>query len=173
MAPDQVYHVSVMPCYDKKLEASRPDFFDQEHQTRDVDCVLTTGAAQGSFPGQGRLHLFCFHGFVFPTLPVAFLHGSASVHPLFLKSILAYFCYYRFIVLCLFESQSDTEFHCPQQPGPGPPKSCQQLTYHWAWAHTIPLHGSDRCCVPGEVLRLLEEEGVSLSELEPAPLDSL
>lgn len=43
MAPDQVYHVSVMPCYDKKLEASRPDFFDQEHQTRDVDCVLTTG----------------------------------------------------------------------------------------------------------------------------------
>lgn len=34
-----------MPCYDKKLEASRPDFFNQEYQTRDVDCVLTTGAA--------------------------------------------------------------------------------------------------------------------------------
>lgn len=33
-----------MPCYDKKLEASRPDFFNQEYQTRDVDCVLTTGA---------------------------------------------------------------------------------------------------------------------------------
>lgn len=32
-----------MPCYDKKLEASRPDFFSQEHQTRDVDCVITTG----------------------------------------------------------------------------------------------------------------------------------
>ncbi|XP_076998401.1 cytosolic iron-sulfur assembly component 3 isoform X2 [Tamandua tetradactyla] len=43
LTPDRVYHVAVMPCYDKKLEASRPDFFNQEHQTRDVDCVLTTG----------------------------------------------------------------------------------------------------------------------------------
>ncbi|NWU98538.1 NARFL factor, partial [Upupa epops] len=41
--PAQIYHVTVMPCYDKKLEASRPDFFNQEHQTRDVDCVITTG----------------------------------------------------------------------------------------------------------------------------------
>ncbi|NXX40864.1 NARFL factor, partial [Tricholaema leucomelas] len=41
--PNQIYHVTVMPCYDKKLEASRPDFFNQEHQTRDVDCVITTG----------------------------------------------------------------------------------------------------------------------------------
>ncbi|KAG3259258.1 cytosolic iron-sulfur assembly component 3 isoform X1 [Ictidomys tridecemlineatus] len=43
LAPDKVYHVTVMPCYDKKLEASRPDFYSQEHQARDVDCVLTTG----------------------------------------------------------------------------------------------------------------------------------
>ncbi|XP_037240121.1 cytosolic iron-sulfur assembly component 3 isoform X2 [Falco rusticolus] len=43
LAPDQIYHVTVMPCYDKKLEASRPDFFNQEYQTRDVDCVITTG----------------------------------------------------------------------------------------------------------------------------------
>ncbi|XP_017366413.1 cytosolic iron-sulfur assembly component 3 [Cebus imitator] len=43
LTPDKVYHVTVMPCYDKKLEASRPDFFNEEHQTRDVDCVLTTG----------------------------------------------------------------------------------------------------------------------------------
>ncbi|XP_006873908.1 PREDICTED: cytosolic Fe-S cluster assembly factor NARFL [Chrysochloris asiatica] len=42
-SPDQLYHVAVMPCYDKKLEAARPDFFNQEFQTRDVDCVLTTG----------------------------------------------------------------------------------------------------------------------------------
>ncbi|KAE8270582.1 hypothetical protein A4X09_0g1752 [Tilletia walkeri] len=38
-----VYHVTVMPCYDKKLEASRSDFFDDVTGTRDVDCVLTTG----------------------------------------------------------------------------------------------------------------------------------
>ncbi|XP_074774930.1 cytosolic iron-sulfur assembly component 3 [Athene noctua] len=43
LTPNQIYHVTVMPCYDKKLEASRPDFFNQEYQTRDVDCVITTG----------------------------------------------------------------------------------------------------------------------------------
>ncbi|XP_015094681.1 cytosolic iron-sulfur assembly component 3 isoform X3 [Vicugna pacos] len=43
LTPDKIYHVTVMPCYDKKLEASRPDFFSQEHQSRDVDCVITTG----------------------------------------------------------------------------------------------------------------------------------
>jgi hypothetical protein len=32
-----------MPCYDKKLEASRSDFYSDLYQTRDVDCVLTTG----------------------------------------------------------------------------------------------------------------------------------
>uniref|UniRef100_G1N1M8 Iron hydrogenase small subunit domain-containing protein n=1 Tax=Meleagris gallopavo TaxID=9103 RepID=G1N1M8_MELGA len=43
LPPNKIYHVTVMPCYDKKLEASRPDFFNQEYQTRDVDCVITTG----------------------------------------------------------------------------------------------------------------------------------
>lgn len=32
-----------MPCYDKKLEASRTDFFNDIYSTRDVDCVITTG----------------------------------------------------------------------------------------------------------------------------------
>ncbi|KAI9459085.1 iron hydrogenase [Russula earlei] len=41
--PDEVYHVTVMPCYDKKLEASRSDFYNAQYSTRDVDCVLTTG----------------------------------------------------------------------------------------------------------------------------------
>ncbi|CAB4383697.1 unnamed protein product [Rhizophagus irregularis] len=41
--PNNIYHVGVMMCYDKKLEASRPDFFSEEYQTRDVDCVITTG----------------------------------------------------------------------------------------------------------------------------------
>ena len=42
-SPDQVYHVAVMPCYDKKLEASRQDFYNDLFSTRDVDCVITTG----------------------------------------------------------------------------------------------------------------------------------
>lgn len=37
----QIYHVTVMPCYEKKLEASRSDFQDQD-LVRDVDCVITT-----------------------------------------------------------------------------------------------------------------------------------
>ncbi|KAF7967854.1 hypothetical protein HWV62_32862, partial [Athelia sp. TMB] len=41
--PDEIYHVSVMPCYDKKLEASRTDFHNELYSTRDVDCVITTG----------------------------------------------------------------------------------------------------------------------------------
>ncbi|KAF9244907.1 iron hydrogenase [Melanogaster broomeanus] len=41
--PDEIYHVTVMPCYDKKLEASRQDFYNDVYSTRDVDCVITTG----------------------------------------------------------------------------------------------------------------------------------
>ncbi|XP_017755607.1 PREDICTED: probable cytosolic Fe-S cluster assembly factor CPIJ010948 isoform X2 [Eufriesea mexicana] len=41
LLPEQVYHVTVMPCYDKKLEASRKDFYNYERKFRDVDCVIT------------------------------------------------------------------------------------------------------------------------------------
>lgn len=41
LLPEQVYHVTLMPCYDKKLEASREDFHNSQRQTRDVDCVIT------------------------------------------------------------------------------------------------------------------------------------
>ena len=41
--PNEVYHVTVMPCYDKKLEASREDFYQDLYRTRDVDCVITSG----------------------------------------------------------------------------------------------------------------------------------
>ncbi|OAD75924.1 hypothetical protein PHYBLDRAFT_15794 [Phycomyces blakesleeanus NRRL 1555(-)] len=50
--PNLIYHVAIMPCYDKKLEASRPDFFMQEFDTREVDCVLTTGEVQKMFGEQ-------------------------------------------------------------------------------------------------------------------------
>ncbi|KAJ2456281.1 Cytosolic Fe-S cluster assembly factor nar1 [Coemansia sp. RSA 2336] len=43
VAPDRIYHVTVMMCYDKKLEASRDDFYNDVYRTRDVDCVVTTG----------------------------------------------------------------------------------------------------------------------------------
>ncbi|KAL6197723.1 hypothetical protein ACLB2K_033328 [Fragaria x ananassa] len=53
LRPDDVYHVTVMPCYDKKLEASRDDFVFEVDRTNsngngsvsisEVDSVLTTG----------------------------------------------------------------------------------------------------------------------------------
>eukprot|EP01027_Heterolobosea_sp_BB2_P016364 GEZU01023312.1.p1 GENE.GEZU01023312.1~~GEZU01023312.1.p1 ORF type:complete len:325 (-),score=100.63 GEZU01023312.1:149-1123(-) len=42
VTPDRIYHVSVMPCFDKKLEASRDDFKIEEFDTREVDCVLSS-----------------------------------------------------------------------------------------------------------------------------------
>lgn len=41
LEPSKVYHVTMMPCFDKKLEASRDDFFNEVTQSRDVDCVVT------------------------------------------------------------------------------------------------------------------------------------
>ena len=37
-----------MPCYDKKLEASRPDFFDNDFSARDVDLVLAANEVQAT-----------------------------------------------------------------------------------------------------------------------------
>jgi iron only hydrogenase large subunit-like protein len=37
---NRIWHLSVMPCFDKKLEASRDDF--AENGVRDIDCVITT-----------------------------------------------------------------------------------------------------------------------------------
>eukprot|EP00252_Welwitschia_mirabilis_P004068 TRINITY_DN1424_c0_g1_i1.p1 TRINITY_DN1424_c0_g1~~TRINITY_DN1424_c0_g1_i1.p1 ORF type:complete len:474 (-),score=76.94 TRINITY_DN1424_c0_g1_i1:450-1871(-) len=53
--PEKIYHVTIMPCYDKKLEAARDDFIyaaERQGETgketagpriSEVDCVLTTG----------------------------------------------------------------------------------------------------------------------------------
>ena len=30
ISPSRINHITLMPCFDKKLEASRDDFFDQE-----------------------------------------------------------------------------------------------------------------------------------------------
>lgn len=40
ISSSEIFHVCVMPCYDKKLEASRKDFFIEEG-VPEVDCVVT------------------------------------------------------------------------------------------------------------------------------------
>lgn len=42
LAAGNILHVTVMPCYDKKLEASREDFYNELLQSHDVDLVITT-----------------------------------------------------------------------------------------------------------------------------------
>lgn len=37
-----IYHATIMPCFDKKLEASRKDFYDEVKDSDDVDTVLTS-----------------------------------------------------------------------------------------------------------------------------------
>ncbi|KAI9792606.1 MAG: Cytosolic Fe-S cluster assembly factor nar1 [Piccolia ochrophora] len=48
ISPSRIWHVAIMPCFDKKLEASRAELTDiawndgQPEGIRDVDCVITT-----------------------------------------------------------------------------------------------------------------------------------
>ena len=48
ISPDRIWHVAVMPCFDKKLEASREELTDAVWEgtgtrgIRDVDCVITS-----------------------------------------------------------------------------------------------------------------------------------
>ena len=68
--PDQIWHVSIMPCFDKKLEASREELTDiywrppsiaaPAQPVRDVDCVITAREV---------LMLADTRGISFPALP--------------------------------------------------------------------------------------------------------
>jgi iron only hydrogenase large subunit-like protein len=40
--PSKIFHTTVMPCIDKRREASRDQFFEQETNSNDVDFVLTS-----------------------------------------------------------------------------------------------------------------------------------
>lgn len=50
ISPDRIWHVAIMPCFDKKLEASREELtdiawggeFEGKRGVRDVDCVITS-----------------------------------------------------------------------------------------------------------------------------------
>jgi iron only hydrogenase large subunit-like protein len=67
--PSQIWHVAIMPCFDKKLEASRseltssawlPNHDASQDPVRDVDCVITA---------RELLHLATARGINFASLP--------------------------------------------------------------------------------------------------------
>jgi iron only hydrogenase large subunit-like protein len=79
--PSRIWHLAVMPCFDKKLEASREELTDvswqaadvqnetEPHQpVRDVDCVITT---------RELLSLAASRGLSLPSLP---LHPLSPTH---------------------------------------------------------------------------------------------
>ncbi|RHZ74643.1 Cytosolic Fe-S cluster assembly factor nar1 [Aspergillus turcosus] len=80
VSPSQIWHLAIMPCFDKKLEASREELTDvawasasAESQTtpvRDVDCVITT---------RELLTLASARGLSLSNLPLKALPASCSV----------------------------------------------------------------------------------------------
>lgn len=69
IVPSQIWHVAIMPCFDKKLEASRgeltsaawlPTYDTSEEKVRDVDCVITA---------RELLHLAAARGINLASLP--------------------------------------------------------------------------------------------------------
>jgi iron only hydrogenase large subunit-like protein len=77
ISPSQIWHLAIMPCFDKKLEASRseltssawlPDDHDaSQTPVRDVDCVITA---------REILHLASARGISFSSLPRVPLSSS-------------------------------------------------------------------------------------------------
>ncbi|KAI4118035.1 MAG: hypothetical protein LQ345_001835 [Seirophora villosa] len=79
--PDQIWHLAIMPCFDKKLEASREELTDLHWRpsppaqeppgppTRDVDCVITA---------RELLMLADSRGISFPSLPQEPLPASST-----------------------------------------------------------------------------------------------
>ncbi|KAH9865517.1 Cytosolic Fe-S cluster assembly factor nar1 [Plenodomus biglobosus] len=69
IAPSQIWHLAIMPCFDKKLEASRseltsaawlPGYDASQDKVRDVDCVITA---------RELLHLASARGINLASLP--------------------------------------------------------------------------------------------------------
>lgn len=81
ISPDRIWHVAVMPCFDKKLEASREELTDVhwdgseasgQKGVRDVDCVITS---------KELLMLADSRGLNFADLPRTPLTGVAPTFP--------------------------------------------------------------------------------------------
>lgn len=89
IAPDKVWHLAIMPCFDKKLEASREELTDTywmsdaepKRGVRDVDCVITA---------RELLMLADSRGISFPRLP-----QTPVSHPPFPDTVLDSFLFPR------------------------------------------------------------------------------
>ena len=81
VAAARVRHVTIMPCFDKKLEASREDFTHPDTGVKEVDCVLTTleVGCSGLSDFLGKHHLpVLFVGTLTPDLSYKILRTNGT-----------------------------------------------------------------------------------------------
>jgi len=71
--PGRVYHVTVMPCFDKKLEASRGDFQNIVTEAPEVDCVVTALEIEEMLTKEGLTLADC------PSSPLDCILGKENV----------------------------------------------------------------------------------------------
>ena len=71
--PTRVYHVTVMPCFDKKLEASRGDFQNIVTEAPEVDCVVTALEIEEMLTKEGLTLADC------PSSPLDCILGKENV----------------------------------------------------------------------------------------------
>jgi iron only hydrogenase large subunit-like protein len=90
ISPDRIWHVAVMPCFDKKLEASREELTDvywdnssERAGVRDVDCVITS---------KELLMLADSRGIDFASLPRSPCSPTDNIFP---DSVLANFLFHH------------------------------------------------------------------------------
>ena len=78
-----VYMISIQPCFDKKLEASRLDFYDDSTDDVDVDLVLSTTELWNILESQAILGNFPTINEYFLSLQPDNVNGSDEVEALF------------------------------------------------------------------------------------------
>ncbi|KAG7263250.1 hypothetical protein CRUP_038645 [Coryphaenoides rupestris] len=163
-SPTSIYHVTVMPCYDKKLEASRPDFFLEAEESREVDLVITSGVHHVFDTGFSRTFSWiCYaektHGdFILPYISATrspqqmmgslvkdYFAGAQGLNPRQIYHVTVMPCYDKKL------EASRPDFFLEAEES----------------------REVDLVITSGEIQTLLEQEKVILNEVEAAPLDEL
>jgi hypothetical protein len=100
LPPEQIFHATVMPCIDKRTEATRDQFRDTDHSITDVDFVLTT---------QDLFNLIKEKDIDFAALPVS---PFPTLFTNSLQNSVRFFSY-PLVFLSLSPSPSTSSYYCP------------------------------------------------------------
>jgi len=114
--PTDIYHVTLMPCYDKKLEASRLDFFNANLNSKDVDCVITPGTIFIVVPHQ-TTRIWFTTSLLRPVLKnLAFIQKILRLRTNILLVIVVFSLFLAVELELLFQSENITLSNIDPQP---------------------------------------------------------